>query len=459
MTPQEIVERGLLGDTGFGRVIICEDRWVSNLRWANSTLTTNGETHSRLVTVVAMESGPDGVSAETSTGLVTSLDDVDALVLAARTTARSAPPADDARALPTEPTDTDWDEEPEVSTSSSLTPITASLGAALGKSLALSVELFGYAEQSVESLYLGTSAGVRRRFVQRGGRLEHCGKSHGRTRSAWAGWSGEHLADADVTALDDEVARGLELQGIRHDVTPGRHPVVLSPSATGDLALVLYWNSGARHARDGRSAFSAPHGQTRIGDQLTNVPIMLTSDPHAGGLDCLPFVTVASSGAEASIFDNGLSLQPTRWIDNGRLSTLMASRHEAEQTHIAPTPPIDNLRVDVSGGTGDMWDVAAAMGNGLLVASLWYIRSVDPQTMLHTGLTRDGVYVVSGGEIIGATGNFRFNESPLHLIASIDNAGATDRTLAREQADYFLRTAMPALAVGDFNLSTPSDAI
>ena len=459
ITPQQIVERGLAGETGFARVVICEDILVSNLRWAISTLTTNGEMRSRHVTVVAMERVSGGVGAGTSTGQVTSLDDVDELVLAACATARATPPLDDAGELPDRTVDIDWEEEPVDSSSRALSPITAPLGVVLDQSLAKSVELFGYAEQSVCNYYLGTSTGTRRRFVQRGARLEHCGKSHGRTRSAWAGWSGEDLAGADVQSLDVEVARGLGRQSVQLQVAPGRHPVTLSPSAVGDLALSQYWDSIARHARDGRSAFSSAHGGTRLGEQLTTVPITFASDPYAEGLQCLPFAVAASSSAHASVFDNGLPLQRTKWVDSGRLNALIAPRFEASQGHVLPSPLVDNLRVDVEQGAGSMWDVAETMGNGLLVTSLWYIRTVDPQTMLLTGLTRDGVYVVSGGEIIGATGNFRFNDSPLRIIASISHAGETQRVLAREWADYFLRTAMPTLAVTDFNLSTPSDAI
>ena len=462
-TPQEVVERCLAGDCGFGRVVMCEDQYVSNLRWAISTLTTNGETRTRVVTIVAMEHVAGGVGVGTATGRISNLDDADALVQQARQTALSAPPAEDVRDLPdgSHPSvgKSDWTDGPEISTSSDLTPITSPLGEALHRSPSQEIELFGYAEQRADTLYLGTSAGVRLRFVQRAARLEHCGKSHARTRSAWAGWSGEQLSESNISALNSEVNRGLDLQGTKISVDPGRHPVVLSASAAGDLLVSLYWASTARHARDGRSAFSTPHGGTRIGEQLTTSEITLTSDPDDLEVRCLPVVAAASSSAEQSVFDNGLPLTSTDWIRSGCLTSLVASRHEAAETHITSTPSIDNLRVSVAGGNGNMWDLAAAMGDGLMVTSFWYIRSVDPQTMLYTGLTRDGVYVVRGGEVVGATGNFRFNESPLQLISSITHAGNSGRTLVREWADYFLRTAIPALAVSEFNFSTPSDAI
>ena len=89
---------------------------------------------------------------------------------------------------------------------------------------------------------------------------------------------------------------------------------------------------------------------------------------------------------------------------------------------------------------------------------MWYIRAVDPQTLLLTGLTRDGVYLVEGGEVAGAVNNFRFNESPVDLLDRITEVGATRRCLGREWNDYFTRTAMPAVRIADFNMSTVSQA-
>jgi predicted Zn-dependent protease len=102
--------------------------------------------------------------------------------------------------------------------------------------------------------------------------------------------------------------------------------------------------------------------------------------------------------------------------------------------------------------------MAAATGRGLLLTSLWYIREVDPQTLLLTGLTRDGVYLVEGGEVVGAVNNFRFNESPVDLLRRTTEVGATELTLSREWADYFTRTAMPPLRIPDFNMSSVSQA-
>ena len=102
--------------------------------------------------------------------------------------------------------------------------------------------------------------------------------------------------------------------------------------------------------------------------------------------------------------------------------------------------------------------MVADTSRGLLLTCLWYIREVDPQTLLLTGLTRDGVYLVEDGEVVAEVNNFRFNESPVDLLGRLTELGLTERTLAREFGDYFTRTAMPAWRVADFNMSSVSKA-
>jgi predicted Zn-dependent protease len=97
-------------------------------------------------------------------------------------------------------------------------------------------------------------------------------------------------------------------------------------------------------------------------------------------------------------------------------------------------------------------------GRGLLLTCLWYIREVDPQTLLLTGLTRDGIYLIENGEVTGAVNNFRFNESPVGMLARVTEAGGTVPALSREWGDHFARTAMPPARVEGFNMSSVSQA-
>ena len=140
------------------------------------------------------------------------------------------------------------------------------------------------------------------------------------------------------------------------------------------------------------------------------------------------------------------------------LTDLVRTRAYAEKTGATATPRIDNLVLEQPGATASVDDMVARTERGLLLTCVWYVRMVDPQTMLMTGLTRDGVYLVEGGEVTGAVNNFRWNESPVSLLGRLSEVGASERVLPREFADYFTRTSMPTLRVPDFNMSTVSQA-
>jgi predicted Zn-dependent protease len=320
------------------------------------------------------------------------------------------------------------------------------------------IELFGYAEQAVVTTYLATSTGLRLRSVEPEARFEVTAKSHQRARSAWAGRAARHIESVDVADVDRELREGLAWQATRIDVAPGRATAILTPSATADLMIDLYWATVARDAFEGQSVWSRPGGGTRVGEAVADPRVTLISDPALPGLECAAFVTAIGSSSESSVFDNGLPIEPVRWIDGGVLTNLVSTRHTAAESGLAFRPGADNLRLDVTGGAGGVADVVARTQDGLLVTCLWYNRVVDPQSHLLTGLTRDGVYVVRGGEVVGAATNFRFNESPVGVLRHVVDAGATVPTLAREMGDYFNRSAMPTLVVRDFNFSTVSPA-
>lgn len=457
-TPQAIVERGieLLGaDRG---TIVVERTDEANLRWANSTLTTNGLSTSTTVHVAALPAVSGGQAAGSASGTVSSLADLAALVERARAAALdSGPASDEAPDVTPGAPDPTWDAEPESTSADELLPVSSLLGEVLPG--AGDVTYYGYAEHSVSSTYLGTTAGIRRRHVQPTARYELCGKSDAGRRSAWAGRSGRHFAGMDLATTPGEVRRGLAAQATRIDVPAGRQRVVLSPSAAADLLIYLMWSASALDAVEGRSAFSRHGGGTRVGDRLTEVPFHLASDPRAPGLECPDHVLDTVSSGLSSAFDAGLPIGPTPWIDTGELVALPTTRHSARLTNAYDTPMVDNLLCGVSGRTGSLTELATRVGDGLLVTCLWYIREVDAQSLLLTGLTRDGVYVVRDGAIVGAAGNFRFNESPLGMLARIVDAGEPTDCLPREWGDWFTRTRVAPLAIDDFNLSTPSEAV
>ena len=463
-TPQETVERALEIAAGIagvdGCVVLADESSSANVRWANNTLTTNGVTRGRRLTVIASVKGADGVAAGVVSRSSVRTADLDDLVRAAVAAAGENTPAEDAGALvePTRPVDPAWQSEPQETSAAIFEGFVGDLGAALAQAAGQRRLLFGFAEHVVNSSFMGSSTGLRLRHDQPTGKLEMNAKSSDLTRSAWSGAATRDFTDIDIARDADALAQRLEWANRRVQLPAARYETIIPSGALADLLIYVYWSSGARDAHDGRTVFSKPGGATRVGESLSSLPLTLRSDPAEPGLSCIPFVVAHASSAESSVFDNGLDLSPTSWIEKGRLNSLIQTRHTAALTGLPVTPAIDNLIFEQAGATAGLDDMVQNTERGLLLTCLWYIRAVDPQTLLLTGLTRDGVYLVEGGEVVGAVNNFRFNESPVDLLDRITEVGATQRSLCREWNDYFTRTAMPPVRVADFNMSTVSQA-
>lgn len=458
-TPQQIVERVLGLSTTHGCVVIVRTVGVANLRWARSTLTTNGETLSASVTVIALVEVDGGIASGSVTLRSPGLDDLPELLRRAEHLAVEDGPADDAAELAAAvAASPGWDDEPERATAADFARVAPAIGAVLEAGRADGVEHFGYVEHTVTTVHLGTSSGLRLRYADHDARFEGTAKSHDRTRSSWVGRGGSTLDALDLPALDAELRQGLAWQERRVELAPGRHAALLTPSAVADLMIELYWTSIGREAADGQSVWSRSGGGTQLGERVVDPRVTLDSDPAMPGFECSPFVVATGSSASSSVFDNGLPAPAVRWIGDGTLESLITTRRTAAETGLPHRPEVDNLRLVVDGAAGSLDDLVARTGDGVLVTCLWYNRVVDPQTLLLTGLTRDGVYVVRGGEVVGAATNFRFNDSPVDLLRRIDDAGTPVPALGREMADYFRRSAMPPLLVRDFNFSTVSQA-
>jgi predicted Zn-dependent protease len=456
---QELVERALAESKSDDCVAIASVNHSANLRWANNTLTTNGVTCVRDLTVISMVNTADGIrTASVTRSGVSTADEVIDVVRRSEELAAGSRPADDAAPLVQAPTAPDWDDPATETQVRAFRPLADGLAAAFDSAKSANEGRFGYAEHSVTTTYLGSSTGLRLRDVLPQGRLELTGRSIDGSRSAWAGTAGRDITDLDVGALDRDVARRLEWAQRRVELDAGRYETILPPSAVADLLIDLYWTMGALDAHEGSTVFSRPGGGTRVGEQLSDLPLTLRSDPAMAGMPCTPFVVTAASSRLASVFDNGLPLAPVSWIDNGTLAALLQTRHSADVTGLATTPFTDNVELVSPDASGDVDSLVASTERGLLLTCLWYIREVDPQTLLLTGLTRDGVFLVEQGEVVGAVNNFRFNESPVGMLRRLSGVGRTENTLAREFGDYFTRTRMPALRVADFNMSSVSQA-
>jgi predicted Zn-dependent protease len=432
-------------------MVMVTDKVEATLRWAGNSMTTNGVSVSRNLTVISIVR--QGTSAHVGAVVSAEVDPrvIPELVAASQEAARSAPEAGDSAPLLADTgVPADWD-APVPGTG----PLVfADVAGSLSRGFRGTDRLYGFAYHNVSTTFLASSTGLRRRYTQPTGTVEINAKRG--DASAWVGISTPDFVDVPTDSLLEQLSMRLGWARRSVELPAGRYETIMPPSAVADMMIYLVWSMAGRGAQEGRTAFSAPGGGTRVGERLTDLPLTLFSDPMAPGLACTPFVAVSNSSETVSVFDNGMEISQMDWIRNGVINALAYPRATAAKFNAKVAVAADNLVM--TGGSVDLADMIAATERGLLLTTLWYIREVDPTTLLLTGLTRDGVYLIEDGEVTAAVNNFRFNESPLDMLRRATQAGASEKTLPREWGDWATRTAMPSLRIPDFYMSSVSQA-
>ena len=453
---QQVIDLALAEASRLGKadetIVLVTDRADASLRWAGNSMTTNGESVSRSTAVISIVR--QGKTARVGSVRSSDVDpsSIAGLVAASQDTALSALEAPDAApALPGDDAPDDWDAPVAGTSVQAFLDVAGSLAA---RGFGGADQLYGFATHNVETTFLATSTGLRRRYTQPTGSVEINGKRD--DASAWVGFSTPDFLDVPTDSMLERLSTRLGWAKRTVELPAGRYETIMPPSTVADMMIYLWWTMDGRGAEEGRTALSAPGGGTRVGEKLTDLPLTLYSDPFADGLACTPFVTASASSERGSVFDNGMDIGRADWIRDGTISTLAYPRASAEEFGAPVAVPADNLLM--TGGTASLADMIASTERGLLLTTLWYIREVDPAVLLLTGLTRDGVYLVEDGEVTAAVNNFRFNESPLDLLRRATEAGAMDRTLPREWGDWVTRVTMPSLRIPDFHMSSVSQA-
>lgn len=453
--PQDVVDLALTAAAKSGRydetIVIVTDRAEASLRWAGNSMTTNGASTSRSTAVISIVRQGDQarVGSRRSSGV--DAQAVAALVADSEAAAHSAPLArDNAPLLRGYGEPADWDDPVSSTGAGAFGEVARALATGFGRN----DRLYGFAHHIVETTFLATSTGLRRRFTQPTGSVEINAKRD--AASAWAGVSTPWFVDVPVESMLADLSMRLGWAQRAVELPAGRYETLMPPTTVADMMIYLGWTMDGRGAQEGRNALSAPGGGTRVGERLTDLPLTLYSDPFATGLECSPFVHTAVASERMSLFDNGMDIERVDWIRDGTISALAYPRAAAAEFGTSPAVPADNLLM--TGGAKDLTEMVAATERGLLLTTLWYIRTVDPITLLLTGLTRDGVYLIEDGEVTAAVNNFRFNESPLDLLRRATEAGVAETTLPREWSDWATRAVMPTLRIPDFNMSSVSQA-
>jgi predicted Zn-dependent protease len=294
----------------------------------------------------------------------------------------------------------------------------------------------GFYEHHAHMFSLATSAGLWAHHAWTTADLTCTARTPDGTGSGWAGSSSHRAADLDAAALAKIAVEKAVKSAKPTKLDPGRYTVVLEPAAVADLLAFLTGSLGARRADEGRSFFSKPGGGTRIGDKLFPDTITLRSDPTDAQLAALPFDR------------EGLPLAASSWIDKGVVKALAYGRYWAKKQGKPPTGQPGGWILDA--GKTNRGALLDGVKRGVLITRFWYLRSLDPQSIMVTGLTRDGTFLVENGAITRSVNNFRFNESPVQMLAKCD--GMTPGVIAGGMR-------VPAMRTHEFNLASISEAI
>ena len=265
------------------------------------------------------------------------------------------------------------------------------------------------------------------------------------TGSGWAGATHHDWTKIDPSALGaratDKARRSVNAVAIE----PGRYTVVFEPTAAGNLVQFIGRALSARAADEGRSFFSTAGGKNKIGQKVVDERVTIVSDPFDPNIAGAPF-----SG-------DGLPTKPVTWVENGVLKNLDYDRFWAQKQQRAPTGAGGSI--GMTGGTSSMDDLIRSTDRGLLVTRFWYLRPVDQRTILYTGLTRDGTFLIENGKVTKPVKNMRFNDSPIFMLNNLEAMGAPVRVSASEGGEPGQAIAVPPIKVRDFSFTSLSDAI
>lgn len=269
------------------------------------------------------------------------------------------------------------------------------------------------------------------------------------TGSGWAGTTGvKDIANIDAAALTEVAAQKALKSRQPRALEPGNYTVVLEPRPAARMLAGILGALSARPAEEGRSFMSGKErGQTRLGEKVFGDNVTIRSEIGNPILRQTP------------IGEDGLPARPVTWIEKGVVKNLFYDRYWAQQQKTTPTGTQPNMSLTMEGGDSTVEEMIKSTRRGLLVSFFWYIRGVDPMTLLNTGMTRDGLFLIENGEIVAPVQNFRWNESPAVSFNNITMLGAPVPMHIGESYDNPGTALVPPMKVEDFTMTSISPAV
>jgi predicted Zn-dependent protease len=298
----------------------------------------------------------------------------------------------------------------------------------------------GFHTARASAVAAATANGNRRYFQSSEGGLSVTARSADGTGSGY--YAGDHfdLARLDAKRIADRAVEKAIRSREPKPIEPATYPVILEPQAVSDLVGFLTNSFDARTADEGRSAFAATDGKTRLGEKLFNERINIYSDPMHPDIPAVPSTSEGIPATRVSL------------VKAGVVENLEYSRFWAQERKREPTPGPVNYIFESTQPSVSTEDMIKGMDRGLLISRFWYVRLVDPRTIAVTGLTRDGLWWIDKGAISHPVRNLRFNQSVLAMLApwNVEAIGTPQRLSP---------LMVPALKLSAFTFTSISDAI
>jgi len=419
--------------------VIVDDGTTTNLRFADNHVSTAGHVQDTSIVVIS-SFGPKHAAVQVND---TTDDALRAAVATSERLAKLAP--DDPEAMPELPAQT-FKSSDAYFTSTAEASADARARAAL---TALEparksgdLKAAGYLEVRGSAHAIGNNLGLFGYYPYTTANYTLTVRTADGTGSGWAGAEVNDWNRMDFAALGQHAIEKARMSRNPVAIEPGRYTVVMEPQAVGDLVQLIGFYAGAREADEGRSPFVKQGGGNKIGMKVVDPRVSIVSDPYDPDLRAQPFD------------DDGLPLDRQVWIENGVLKQLYYSRFWAKKQGKTATGAPSSFKM--TGGTTSLDDMIKSTDRGVLVTRLWYLREVDPRTILYTGLTRDGTFLIENGKISHAIKNFRFNDSPLFMLNNVDALGVPVRIGGTEAGGAIV---VPAVKAHDFTFTSLSDAV
>jgi predicted Zn-dependent protease len=274
-------------------------------------------------------------------------------------------------------------------------------------------------------------------------------RTHDQTGAGWAATTGvKDVSLIDPVALTERAADKAIRSRNPRSIEPGRYTIIMEPRVAGRYVALLLGAFEARAAEEGRSFLSGKErGESKVGQKILGDNFTLRS--HIGN----PILRQTPVGPD------GLAARSMTWVEKGVLKNLFYSRSWAARRGVAPTPTAQDMSLIVEGGEATIEDMIKTTKRGLLATYFWYIRAVDPMRLLYTGMTRNGLFLIENGEIVGPVQNFRWNDSPIAGFNNISMLGRPVPMHIENTYDTPGTALVPPLKIEDFKLTSISPAV